>query len=155
MSSVDSLEIKPRTIYLAGPMTGYPGHNEAAFRAFQRLWAGFGWQAETPLEANSRVWQKHYGVPYDPWSQEVDYGHPLLPEMFAEDLATLARSDAIALLPGWERSNGVSRELATAILLGKTVYDALTMRELKLDCVVGFGGQELFTGRSISVISKR
>jgi hypothetical protein len=123
-----------KRIYLAGPMSGMKHHNAAAFAAFKRLWTAMGWDVLTPIELNSRVWERHHqGAPFDPYTMDVQYGHSLIPEMFLEDVkAILCDVDAIALLPGWEHSEGVSRELGVATLFKKDIYDALTSKPIDL-----------------------
>jgi len=125
-------------IYLAGPMTGYKHHNVDAFRAYQRYWQALGWIVETPFEANNRVWERYHGRPFAPETDSVDYGHWMLPEIFAEDIATVCRVQAVALLPGWQKSEGAKRELAIATLLNKPIYDALTGERLNLTCHILF-----------------
>jgi hypothetical protein len=127
-------------VYLAGPMSDMKFANAPAFAAFKTLWAAVGWDVVTPIELNSRVWERQYGVPFDPYTMDIQYGHPVLPEMFAEDIKTiLCDVDAIAVLPGWQHSKGVARELAVATLFNKDIYDALTFKPLKLDCWLSFG----------------
>jgi hypothetical protein len=125
-------------VYIAGPMTGYPHANAPAFIDAQVRWQEQGHVVQTPLDANGRVWERHYGVKFDPFVDKCDYGDPLLPQMFAEDLKVVAWADAVAVLPGWEKSRGVARELSVALLLGKRVFDAKTMDEIKLDCEIRF-----------------
>lgn len=113
-------------VYVAGPMTGITAYNAPAFYAAAALLASQGAVAVTPFEANSRVWQRHFGRAFDPVNDKCDYGDPILKEMIAEDLAELCASDAIALLPGWEKSKGSRVELLCALNLRLTVLDANT-----------------------------
>jgi len=124
--------------YIAGPMTGRPHYNVAAFRHAAAAWTDTGATAETPFEANSRVWRRHYGRDFDPFTDTCDYGDPLLPEMFAEDVVTMLGCDQVALLPGWEQSSGVSRELPIALLFRKPVFDAATFERLPLAVSIAF-----------------
>ena len=125
-------------VYIAGPMTGKEFYNVEAFREAQARWLDRGWDAHTPFEANSRAWHRVYGRDFDPYTDVCDYGSPLLPLMFAEDLHEVCTSDAIALLPGWEKSKGVARELAVALLLGKRIYNAETFQPLYLKTSIIF-----------------
>ncbi len=128
-----------KRVYLAGPMTGMKFHNAPAFAAFKEELESIGYSVVTPVELNSRVWQRKYGVPFDPYTMTCDYGHELLPEMFAEDVVEiLTRVDAVAVMPGWDKSEGVARELAVATLFNKEIFDALSRRQLDLRCHIMF-----------------
>jgi hypothetical protein len=65
-----------------------------------------------------------------------DWGDPVLAEMIAEDFSVLCRSDAVALLPGWESSKGSRAEILVAVNLGKPIYDAVTFERLPLEAEV-------------------
>ena len=109
-------------LYVAGPMTGHEYYNVHAFQKAQREWRIRGHEVETPFESNSRVWRKHHGRDFDPFTDTCEYGDPVLAEMFAEDIKTLLASDGVVLLKGWERSKGARAELAVAALFNKTVF---------------------------------
>jgi nucleoside 2-deoxyribosyltransferase len=117
-------------VYIAGPMTGYPYYNEVTFKRAEAEWREAGHDAVTPFEANSAVWQKHYGRSFDPRSDKCDYGDPLLREMLAADIALLASVEIVAVLPGWRKSRGVAVELTFAKAMGIPVYDAITRAPL-------------------------
>ena len=87
------------TIYVAGPMTGYPGFNYPAFHAAATELRVLGYAVENPAE-NPRPTS-------DPW---VDF--------MRDALAQVIRSDAVALLPGWEQSRGAQLEERVARALG-------------------------------------
>jgi len=117
-------------VYIAGPMTGYPAYNAAAFRAAKADWEAEGWEALTPLDTDSLVWQRHYGRDFDPETDVCDYGSPLLGEMFAENVAAITRCGHVAMLPGWEKSNGATVEHRIATVLGYPIYNAETFVRL-------------------------
>lgn len=129
---------KRKSIYLAGPMSGMKNHNARAFEAYKELWVAMGWDVTTPIELNSRVWERHFGVPFDPYGMDIQYGHPILPEMFAEDVKEICAREAIGLLPGWEDSQGVGRELGVATLFKKDIRDALTGKPIDIGFVLPF-----------------
>lgn len=119
-------------IYVGGPMSKFKdtGYNAAAFaEAAERLRAE-GHEVVTPHERNAIVWREHTGRSYDPMRDKCDYGDPMLNIMFADDLAQVCTADAIALLPGWEDSEGTRRELYVATLLNKRVLDAETGKDM-------------------------
>ena len=101
-------------VYIAGPMTGFPVYNLAAFREAAFKWELAGHEVETPFDANSRVWRRHHGRDFDPHLDTCEWDDPLLREMFAEDVAVLLASDAMALLEGWENSRGATLERTIA-----------------------------------------
>jgi hypothetical protein len=125
-------------VYVAGPMTGHKAYNYEAFVDAARFLISLGHDAVIPFESNSRVWARYYGRPFDPYTDECDYGDSLLPQMIHEDLGELCRADAIALLPGWEKSRGAKVELLLAINLGKKILDATTGDELVIDADIEF-----------------
>lgn len=94
--------------YIAGPMTGYPDHNADAFRDARDALRAAGHTAIVPSEENGvdtstlKTWT---------WS---DY--------LRADLVLVCRSDALALLPGWEASRGACLEVSVAHALGMNTY---------------------------------
>lgn len=85
----------PRRVYISGPMTGLPGLNFPAFNAAAQQLRGLGIDAVNPAEINP------------------DEGLSWAACMRA-DIKALCDCDAIALLPGWERSKGAHMELNIA-----------------------------------------
>jgi hypothetical protein len=51
------------------------------------------------------------------------------------DLSAVCKCDAIALIAGWQLSNGARIETFVALSLGKPIYDAFTMQLLDKDFV--------------------
>lgn len=104
---------EPKRIYVAGPMTGYPDCNFAAFHAAAERLARAGWKVFNPAE--------NLG------------GRKDLPrEVYLRlDLAMLAQCDAIAMLPGWEDSRGAKLEYFVAHELGCVAIDAVTLQPLE------------------------
>ncbi len=94
-----------KRIYISGPMTGYENHNFPAFHAAAQRFRQAGWEVANPAE--------NFG------------GRTDLPRetYLRADMAMLARCDAIALLPGWERSAGAALEAVVAKELGLRFFD--------------------------------
>ena len=87
-----------KTIYISGPMTGIDNLNRDMFDEAESLLLECG---ENPINPHNFPKQETYD----------DY--------LMIDLEMIAMAaDAIALLPGWEKSNGAKKELAAAISLG-------------------------------------
>lgn len=89
-------------IYLAGPMTGYAEHNFPAFHAAAARLRADGHDVVNPAEINpdtSKGWA----------------------DCMRSDIAELVTCEAIALLPGWEKSRGATLEHHIASQLGMHV----------------------------------
>lgn len=85
-----------RTIYLSGPMTGLPDFNYPKFN-----------EVAASLRAMGHI-------VYNP-AEFPHHGEFPIREAFAEYTAFICnRADTIVLLEGWEKSLGVSAELALA-----------------------------------------
>jgi Domain of unknown function (DUF4406) len=85
-------------LYIAGPMSGHDEYNYPAFNAAQAKLERAGYEVINPA-------RQGFGLTY--------------PDYLALALADVFACEAIALLPGWERSPGVKAELALADALGK------------------------------------
>ncbi|QAZ41239.1 hypothetical protein C1M51_18440 [Methylibium sp. Pch-M] len=90
-----------RRLYIAGPMTGYPGLNFPAFSqaAFGLRAAGF--EVVNPAELNP---------PGLTWEQ-----------CMRTDLAQLVTCQGVAVLPDWDRSRGATLEVHVAQQLAMPV----------------------------------
>lgn len=91
-------------IYIAGPITGMPDLNEAAFATEAARLRDLGHETFNPVEINA-------GREGDGWAK-----------CMRRDLAVLATCDAVQTLPGWQRSAGARFEVETASLLELEVW---------------------------------
>lgn len=98
-------------VYIAGPMTGKPDYNYPAFHEAAEKWRRAGWEVQNPAE--------HFGG--DTTLQYEDY--------ISQGLSRVPYCDVIALLPGWEESNGAVMERFVAERLGKVIWKGLAAME--------------------------
>lgn len=93
-----------KTVYIAGPMSGYEDCNYPAFhRAAEQLQQA-GFEVMNPANADKRV----------------EFGH--YTDFLREDLRMLLDSDAVALLPNWFQSVGARNEVQVAGTIGMEVH---------------------------------
>lgn len=85
-------------LYLSGPMNGLPQHNFPAFEKARALLRSVGYEVVCPAELGR----------HDGWAWE-DY--------LRRDLKVMLDCEAVALLEGWERSNGAMLETDVAVRL--------------------------------------
>ncbi len=91
--------------YIAGPMTGIPGHNYPAFNALAAALRDGGYEVFNPAE--------NFGG-------DTGYHRSLY---FRADLPALLQSDSLILLPGWRDSVGASLEVLIADTLDLPIYE--------------------------------
>ena len=87
-------------VYISGPMTGLPYSNFPAFNETARSLRSCGLDVVNPAEINpdgAKSWSAYMRA----------------------DIAALVTCDAIALMPGWENSNGAHLELHIAHRLAR------------------------------------
>lgn len=96
-------------IYLAGPMTGLPDFNFPAFNAAAARLRELGHDVVSPAENEG-------GDTSHPWSYYM-----------RQDLHHVLSVEAIAVLPGWQRSRGATLEVSVATALELPILDAETL----------------------------
>jgi hypothetical protein len=121
---------KPR-VYIAGPMRGYPKFNFPAFDAARDLAIREGFNPTSPADMD-----RDSGFHEDNPS-EAAHGVEAARVFAKRDCDALIGmraedGDAIALLPGWEKSTGAVTEFFLARWLGLRILDARTMQSFKL-----------------------
>jgi len=89
-------------------MTGLPDHNFPAFHEAQERWEALCWWVLNP----ARNFNGETGLPRREYMR-LDYQHVMT-------------ADAIALLPGWQGSQGSLAELSMAQELELEIFDAAT-----------------------------
>lgn len=104
-----------RRVYCAGPMTGRESHNYPAFHAAAASIRALGYEVCNPAELNPEA--EH--MPPErcqPWAYYL-----------RRDLSAMLNCDAVAVLPGWQKSRGARLEVHVARQLGMPVLDADTL----------------------------
>jgi hypothetical protein len=106
-------------VYIAGPMRDHPGCNFAAFDEAAARWRAAGHTVVNPAELDRAI--------------GFDGTGPIPPGFvagaMARDLPKICECDALAVLPGWEKSRGCWAEVYVARALDhpRAIYDAETM----------------------------
>lgn len=101
-------------IYVAGPMRGLPGLNFGSFDEAADTLRADGHEVVSPAEIDREL--------------GLDPNQPLpasftIEDAMRRDLRAVTECDAIALLPGWESSEGVRHELAAARACGLGIFE--------------------------------
>lgn len=103
-----------KTIYIAGPMRGIPLYNFPAFDEAEAELTRQGWNTISPANLDREIRDDPENTPVTP---------EFLREVMKRDAqAIIDRADAVALLPGWEKSVGAQAELSLARWKGIDIY---------------------------------
>lgn len=105
-------------LYLAGPMTGYEEWNFPAFHAVCTDLRSIGHAVLNPAEND------------DGDASAGDWSY-----FMRQDIAHVLSVDAVAVLPGWERSRGATLEVTVAVALGLPILDCDTLDPIDADAV--------------------
>lgn len=98
-------------IYLAGPMRGYPNFNFPAFAFAAAKLREQGHEVFSPAEKGEEV------ILTD--NPDIQEHLVFRRKVFLIDTSWICQhADAVALLPGWEKSSGANAELALAKAIG-------------------------------------
>ena len=90
-----------KTVYIAGPMAGYPHNNVEAFNAAESKLRSEGWDVVNPLDFSAAFGDYPEGKLLDACCEAERAAIPFL--------------DAIYLLKGWKNSHGAKLELLVAL----------------------------------------
>ena len=106
-------------IYLAGPMRGIKAYNHPAFDRAAAMLRAEGHEVFSPAE-HDRESMPEFDWPNLTGDPETDGIPPkALREVILADLVWICQNaDAMALLPGWQKSRGVSVEKPLADFIG-------------------------------------
>lgn len=111
-----------KTFYLAGPMSGYPGFNFAAFTEAAEALRADGYRIISPAEIDDEETRE--------WAMASPDGDPsshpsgkTWGDFMARDIKiVIDESKGVIVLPNWEESRGARIEVFTAVLCGHTIY---------------------------------
>jgi hypothetical protein len=110
-------------IYLAGPMQGYKDFNFPAFMSAAQVLRDQGHNVFNPAERDTEAHGDTLKSATGNLQDIKHTGFSLREALYHDTKFICLEADAIALLPGWEKSNGARAEHALAVALGhKTIY---------------------------------
>jgi hypothetical protein len=127
------------TIYIIGPMKGIAEYNSPAFHEARGRLEDAGWLVVCPTRQNDVGGFDPTGLTGD---EDLDDIEVQTPEVFERCFLDVLRSDAVALLPGWARSEGARAEALVALLAGRRIYSYLRHRPV---CLEEFFGLQILT----------
>lgn len=111
----------PTTLYIAGPMRGKTLYNFPAFDEAARRLRAHGYAVVNPAELD-RVAGVH---------EFMTLPDGFIREAMKRDLSAICDCDGLALLPGWEESEGVAVEIKLADLLGLRIHAVDSWMEME------------------------
>lgn len=111
--------IKPKRLYISGPITGYVGLNMKSFKNVGDYFARNGYQVVNPYHMetgmNKKI-QKMLGLGVDPKSSP-ELIKKTWAEFMTNDIDFMLTCSGFAMLPGWSKSTGAVTEMAIGIEL--------------------------------------
>jgi hypothetical protein len=107
-----------KSIYIAGPMTGYPEFNFPAFFSAEDKLRKEGWTVHNPAAKDQEVELDAEAVKTGDASRAIAKGFDFR-EAYMWDLEKVVYGDGIYMLKGWEQSPGARGEHAAAVALKK------------------------------------
>lgn len=109
------------TVYLAGPMRGYPFYNFPIFDYVRDALIVRKYIVFSPADYDRDKGFDPASLPKDHNWHEIPEGFDML-EAARTDLNAIFECDAIVMLHGWEESTGATAEHAVAKWIGKTIF---------------------------------
>ena len=104
-----------KKIYIAGPMSGYPEFNFPAFFAAQAKFEAEGWTVFNPANKDTEKEVQNNAAYASGSDQQLMASGWDFRDAYMWDMEKVIYSDAIYLLPGWEKSAGARGEHAAAV----------------------------------------
>lgn len=110
-----------QTLYIAGPMRGYPRFNFDAFYEAEAMLQKGGYEVLNPARMDA-------DIGFNPDTDVPDKA--FLDEAMRRDFEAVMKSDGVVMLPGWEKSVGAKAEMGLARWRRIPVYSFPDMKEL-------------------------
>lgn len=107
--------------YLAGPMRGYPQFNFPAFDEAARMLRAEGHTVFSPAEHDRSIYGDTFADHVVDGAENETPEFNLRRALAADTLWISLEAEAIAMLPGWEKSSGAFAEWALARALGHQI----------------------------------
>jgi len=115
-------------VFLSGPMRNIPYFNHPAFFAAEEKLKRKGYTVFNPARMDLEKYGKNPGSASGSPEEAVEKSGFSIREVLSMDCNWIClHADAIALLPGWEKSTGSQAELALAKALGLKVIKLKTI----------------------------
>ena len=112
------MNLEPKRVYLAGPMTGLEDLNVPTFRHVSQKLRDAGYEVFCPGDLSIDVFGNLERMREVPEEEMREMRKHLL----ARELAWICKyAEGLFLLPGWQNSSGALAERATAHALGITI----------------------------------
>lgn len=100
---------EPATLYVSGPMSGLPGFNYPAFHAAAARLRAAGYRVVSPAELDADNGVDVTARPFTAQDRR---------DALARDTQAIAAAGGVAVLYGWEDSDGARAEVALACAAG-------------------------------------
>jgi hypothetical protein len=113
------------TLYIAGPMTGYPQFNFPAFAEAAATLRSQGLTIISPAEEDEQHGVAQVAITSTDGKLDANgkIAGQTWGDLLSRDVKIVADLvDGVAVLKNWERSKGAKLEVTVALLAGKTVY---------------------------------
>lgn len=119
------------SIYLAGPMRGIPQFNFPSFHAARERLRDAGWIVHCPAERD--VYDGFDPTGLTGTESDLDAVGFNLPDALENCFRDVLNTDAIALLPGWTRSEGARAEALVGLLTDRPLFEFFQHRPIMLE----------------------
>lgn len=113
-----------KSIYIAGPMSGYPEWNYPSFFAAEDKLRSEGWNVYNPAAKDKENgFEDAEAMPEGDTALAIEKGTFNFREAYTWDLAMVVKGDGIFMLKNWEQSPGARGEHAVAVAMKKHYPD--------------------------------
>lgn len=109
----------PKSIYIAGPMSGIPEWNYPAFLTAAKKLREDGWRVYSPAEKDMETFSDPEAQKTGDTALAVAKGTFNYKEAYMWDIDKVVNGDAIFMLKDWEQSPGARGEHAAAVFCKK------------------------------------